>query len=186
MADDVTWIAFLRAINLGARRKFPRADLAAAVERAGGRDVAAYLNTGNLRLRHAVTDRREVEAVLERTFAADRGFDVPTVCFTAAEIAEIAAQAAALGGVGREAGRGQHVAFLKEAPTPEQVAALEEVPAPGERAVVRGRAVHLLLGDRYRHARLNNQRVERHCGVATTRTANVLATVAERWGAGAG
>ena len=51
------WIAFLRAINLGAKRKFPKADIVAAVEAAGGRDVETYINTGNVRLTHELTER---------------------------------------------------------------------------------------------------------------------------------
>ena len=41
-----TYIAFLRAINLGATRKFPKDAIKASVEAAGGTDVETYINTG--------------------------------------------------------------------------------------------------------------------------------------------
>ena len=44
-----TYAAFLRAINLGATRKFPKDAIKAAVEGAGMTDVETYINTGNVR-----------------------------------------------------------------------------------------------------------------------------------------
>ena len=70
------YIAFLRAINLGATRKFPKDAVKLATEAAGGTDVETYLNTGNVRL---TSTRRSAAAVardLEQAYAADRGFEV--------------------------------------------------------------------------------------------------------------
>ena len=39
-----TYVAFLRAINLGAKRTFPKADLQRVVEETGACDVAVHLN----------------------------------------------------------------------------------------------------------------------------------------------
>ena len=50
IAGVATYIAFLRAINLGAKRKFPKDAIRAAVEAAGGDRVETYINTGNVRL----------------------------------------------------------------------------------------------------------------------------------------
>ena len=47
-----TYVAFLRAINLGAKRKFPQDAIKTATEAAGGSDVETYINTGNVRLTH--------------------------------------------------------------------------------------------------------------------------------------
>src|SRR4051794_20858140 len=43
-----TYVAFLRAINLGATRKFPKDAIRAATEAAGGSGVETYINTGNV------------------------------------------------------------------------------------------------------------------------------------------
>ncbi|HEY9564422.1 MAG TPA: DUF1697 domain-containing protein, partial [Nocardioides sp.] len=45
-----SYVAFLRAINLGAKRKFPKDDPRSAVESAGFTDVETHINTGNVRL----------------------------------------------------------------------------------------------------------------------------------------
>ena len=85
-----TYVAFLRAINLGATRKFPKDAIRAATEAAGGSDVETYINTGNVRVTTPLRSRARVEAALERAFAAEAGFEVPTIVFTPKELVAIA------------------------------------------------------------------------------------------------
>ena len=77
-----TYVAFLRAINLGAKRKFPKDAIKAATEAAGGSDVETYINTGNVRLTHSARSVAKVQAALEEAYAAAAGFEVPTIVFT--------------------------------------------------------------------------------------------------------
>ena len=173
-----TYIAFLRAINLGARRKFPKDAIAAAVEKAGFTGVATYINTGNVRLDSTLRSRAKVEAALEEAFRADRGFEVPTIAFTQAELCDIAADAERFA----DGHEGRHyISLLKETPTAEQVAAVEAAGTTEEVARVGGRAVHLLLGANYHEAKLTNAVIEKHLGVATNRNLTVVRALAEKW-----
>ena len=173
-----TYIAFLRAINLGAKRKFPKAAIAAVVEGAGFTGVETYINTGNVRFDSTMRSRTKIEAALERAFAADRGFEVPTIVFTQRELTEVAADAARFA----DGHEGRHyVSLLKDEPSPEQVAAVEAAGTAGEVARVGGRAVHLLLGPNYHEAKLTNVVVEKHLGVATTRNLTVIEALAAKW-----
>lgn len=174
-----TYVAFLRAINLGPNRKFPKAEIVAAVEAAGATRVETYINTGNVRLDSRLRSRAKVEEALERSFAADRGFEVPTIVFTPAELRAIADDAAELG-EGHDGRR--YVSLLKEAPTESGRALIEAAGDEHQRAFVRGRAVHLLLGEDYHTATLSNATVEKHLGVATNRNVTVVTTLAGKWG----
>jgi uncharacterized protein (DUF1697 family) len=171
-----TYVAFLRAINLGAKRKFPKDAIRAAVEAAGMSEVETYINTGNVRFETAMRSRARIEEALERSFLADRGFEVPTIVFTPAELRAVADEAATFGHAGRH-----YVSLLKEEPSAEAVRAVEEASTAEEVAKVGGRAVHLLLGENYHEARLTNAVVERHLGVATNRNITVLRTLAAKW-----
>ena len=175
-----TYIAFLRAINLGATRKFPKDAIKASVEAAGGTDVETYINTGNVRFDSTLRSRAKVEEALERAFLADRGFEVPTIVFTPQELAEIAEDAKRFGD--GHAGR-HYVSLLKRAPSAAAVARLDELSTAEEVARVGGRAVHLLLGEQYHTAKLTNAAIEKELGVATNRNLTVIRTLAERWGA---
>lgn len=176
-----TYVAFLRAINLGATRKFPKADIVAAVEKAGFEDVETYINTGNVRFTTSMRSRARIEAALERAFEADRGFEVPTIVFTPAELRAIVADAEefAHGHEGRH-----YVSLLKQEPTATAIEELEAARGDGEIARAGGRAVHLLLGSDYHTSRLTNAAVEKLLGVATNRNLTVIRTLAEKWGEG--
>ena len=175
-----TYIVFLRAINLGARRKFPKDAIRTAVEAAGGQRVETYINTGNVRLDTRLRSRERVEQVLEEAFLADRGFEVPTIAFTPEELALVAADAKRFA----DGHEGNHyVSLLKQEPSDEALEALASLTSAGGVARVGGRAVHLLLADAYHQATLTNAQVEKHLGVATNRNVTVVRTLAERWGA---
>lgn len=182
-----SYVAFLRAINLGASRKFPQADIRAAAEAAGCAGVETYINTGNVRVATPLRARVRVEAALERAFLADRGFEVPTVVFTPGELRSIIADAEALAAAHGNVAM-QYVSLLKRAPVEAARVEAEAAPYDGEHLVIRGRAVHLLLEarDSYRAARLGNAWVERRLGVSTNRNLTVLQAIARKWcGAGA-
>src|SRR3954452_4696487 len=122
MAAMPTYIAFLRAINLGATRKFPRAAIVSACEAAGCTDVETYINSGNVRVTTALRSRAKVEAALEQAFEGEAGFEVPTVVVTPQYLTAIAAYA--------EKAASEHdglhyVSLLKAAPTAAAVAKLD-------------------------------------------------------------
>jgi uncharacterized protein (DUF1697 family) len=174
-----TYIAFLRAINLGATRKFPKAAIVRACEEAGFTDVETYINSGNVRVTTSMRSVPQVEAALEKAFADEAGFEVPTVALTQQELRDIAADAEELGD-GHE-GR-YYVSLLKAKPSAATVTKLDAAGTKGEHAVVRGRGAHLLLGQDYHTAKLTNAVVEKHLGVATNRNLTVIRALAEKWG----
>ena len=88
-----TYVAFLRAINLGPNRKFAKAAIVEAVEECGFTDVETYINTGNVRFTASMRSRAKVEQALEKAFRKHAGFEVPTIVFTTAELRQIAADA---------------------------------------------------------------------------------------------
>jgi uncharacterized protein (DUF1697 family) len=174
-----TYIAFLRAINLGATRKFPKAAIVRACESAGFTDVETYINTGNVKVTTPMRSIAKVEAALESAFEEEAGFEVSTVALTQRELRDIAADAVELG----EGHDGRYyVSLLKKAPTKATARRLDDAGKAGEHAVVRGRGAHLLLGADYHTAKLSNAVVEKHLGVSTNRNLNVVRTLAEKWG----
>jgi uncharacterized protein (DUF1697 family) len=179
MSRMPSYVAFLRAINLGAVRKFGKDDIKRVVESVGCAGVATHINTGNVLLRTSLRSRAKVEQTLEDAFLADRGFAVPTIAFTLAELAGLAADADRLaqGSPDRH-----YVTLLKTEPTAEAMEELNALAYDGERALVSGRGVHLFLTERaYHSARLSNARIEKLLGVATTRDVKVIRALATKW-----
>lgn len=177
-----SFVAFLRAVNLGPTRKFPMAELRACLESAGFEGCETYIQSGNARFSCSMRSPSRVADRLEELFEEDRGFPVPTVVLTPAQLREVYDDAVSLetplSGQPR-----RYVTLLRAEPTPKAVEAIESLSLDGEAARVRGRAVHVWVRDGYQNARLNNARIEKLCGVATTRDLKVVTTLAQRWGA---
>lgn len=174
-----TWLAFQRAVNVGGRR-YPMAELRAVLEQAGYDDVATHIQTGNIRLTSPRRSAARLEAELEELFATDRGFEVATIVFTPEEFAAIAADADDVVAELGEPAHAHYVELLREEPTAETAAVIEEQPS-GQRAVVRGRAVHLLYDVPFHEAAAPKAAQKRALGVSTNRNAKVVRAIAEKW-----
>ena len=175
-----TYVAFLRAINLGATRKFPKDAIRAATEAAGGRDVETYINTGNVRLTHSARSVAKVQQVLETSYAAAAGFDVPTIVFTAADVAAVAARGDDLH-VEHEPSGQHYVTLYATAPPTEAVLAAQGLTHPGETVVVDGRAAYVLLDGDIHTSKILASKEFTALGRGTARTIKVLRTVSEKW-----
>jgi uncharacterized protein (DUF1697 family) len=173
-----SYVAFLRAINLGARRKFAKDDIARVVIAAGASGVATHINTGNVLLTSGARSREKVEATLEAAFVQDRGFEVATIAYPLDELRAIVDD---IEDLHDPALMRHYVMLLKEEPTAEVAAAVHALEAGPHRAVVRGRAAHLLLGEGYEAGGVDPLKAEKLLGIATTRNNTVLRAIAAKW-----
>ena len=180
MGTMSTYVAFLRAINLGPTRKFPKDAIRSAAEGAGFTGVETYINTGNVRLETRMRSRARIEEALEAAFLSDRGFEVPTMVFTPAEICEIAEDADELAAAAGDL-QAHYITLLKSAPSAAVIKAVHEAEFDGETARVRGRAAHLMLTKSYNETKLTNAKAFTALGVGTARNVTVIRALASKW-----
>lgn len=175
-----TYVAFLRAINLGANRRFPHDAIRRAVEAVGFTDVETHINTGNVRFTTSMRSRAKIEKTLEDAFAADRGFEVPAIVFSTTELAQVARDAAELNA--ERPGLARHYVYLLKDELPRDlVERVEALSGPAGEMVVRGRAAHALLGPAYQAGSVDPLGAAKLLGVATNRNLNVVTTLAAKW-----
>ena len=175
-----TYVAFLRAINLGATRKFPKDAIKAATEAAGGRDVETYINTGNVRLTHSARSVAKVQQALEKAYAEAAGFEVPTIVFTAADLAALTARAEELHAE-HDPGGQHYVTLYAAAPPAAAVEAAHALAHEGETVVVDGRAAYVLLDGNINTSKVLASKQFAALGKGTARTVKVLRTVTGKW-----
>lgn len=109
-----TYIALLRAINVGGTGKLAMKDLVRACERAGFRQARTYLASGNVVFQAAETEAR-ARAKLAATLAEIAGKPVEVVLRTGAEMARALAENPFAGARPDRT----IVFFLNEAPAPD-------------------------------------------------------------------
>lgn len=175
-----TYVAFLRAINLGAKRKFAKDAIVRATEAAGGRDVETYINTGNVRLTHSARSVAKVQAALEAAYEEEAGFEVPAVVFTTAELDALVERAEELHAE-HDPGGQHYVTLYAATPAAAHAEAAAALAHPGETCVVHGRAAHAILDGNIHTSRLLASRQFSALGQGTARTIKVLRTVREKW-----
>ncbi|WP_242103095.1 DUF1697 domain-containing protein [Lysobacter sp. M2-1] len=142
-----TWIALLRAVNVGGTGKLPMAELRALCEAAGFAEVRTYIASGNVVFRATGTEA-SVKAALETALAGWFGRPVSVLVRTHAELAAVVAA----NPFADAAGNRLMVSFLDAAPPTD---ALERVAhRQGERIALGRREIYVDYGDGMRDSKL--------------------------------
>ena len=142
-----TYVALLRAVNVGGTGKLPMATLVKMCEACGFEAVHTYIASGNVVLTSGLKERK-VKALLEERLAAHAGKPVGVLVRTAEEMAAVVAA-----NPFRTAPLNRTVAiFLDEAPPPN---ALAEVSGrQSERLALGMREIYVAYGERMADSKL--------------------------------
>ena len=170
-----TWVALLRAVNLGGRNRVPMEELRRVVEAAGSTDVRTYIASGNVVFRHESADRSTLAQTLEARVETAFGVKSSVILRTGSELRNVAS--AEPFGAGTPP---SHVTFLAADPDPARLRRLEELDVAPDQFRVTGPDVFLHYPNGVQGSKLTNALVERVLGVAATnRTARTVARLAE-------
>ncbi len=173
-----TWVALLRAVNVGGR-KAPMVTVREALTEAGFRGVETHIQTGNVRVDTTIRSPARVATAIRETLTAGLGFDVPVVVRRPQEIVDLLDAIAGLPDPHPD-GR-TYVAFLDD-PARETVAAeLESWDRPGEFVRVLDRHVVLRLAVPFHEAPKVTARIDRAAPIVTLRDLRVVRAFACRW-----
>lgn len=143
-----TWIALLRAVNVGGTGKLPMAELRAMCEAIGFEDVRTYIASGNVVLRSA-HGGKQVKALLEKELARHAGKPVGVLVRTPEEMAAVLAANPFPGAAPNR----NVVVFLDAAPAPDALAAASHL--DGEEIVLGRREIHIHYGEGMAGSRLS-------------------------------
>ena len=172
------WVAFLRAVNLGARNKVPMARLREVLTELGCEGVATYIQSGNvLFVRGRASDRASLTKELERAIEKEFGVASAVVLRTFAEIENVTKSHP----FGRDTSQ-THVAFLAAKPTTKAVRALEELDIGSDRFEIRGSDVLMHYPNGVQGSRLFSRlekTLEVRGTVRTWKTVSKLAAMAK-------
>jgi uncharacterized protein (DUF1697 family) len=177
-----TYIAFLRAVNVGGRVVKMEA-LRGHLADAGFTDVETYIQSGNVRLISTARSTVRVESLVEEALREAVGFEVATLVRTPKQLSELVAASpeSPLGADARH-----YMCFLRSEPSPAAAAELNGWDLEGERLSVVGRDVHMWLTKPTMEAKISNARVEKITMLAATnRNWTVVSALEKKWGSSA-
>ena len=175
-----SYVALLRAVNVGGASRAPSAALKAAAEGIWLQDVQVILQTGNLVFR-APDQPKALEARLEQAFTAAVGLKTEVMVRSAAQWAAVIADNPFPGEAKTDPGHLLVVA-LKGVPKPEGVEALKACPGP-EVIEARGRELYIVYPYGIGRSKLNGHSGWKKLGCAGTgRNWNTVLKLADRLG----
>ncbi|MEE8600448.1 DUF1697 domain-containing protein [Euzebya tangerina] len=174
-----TWVAFLRALNVGGRR-LTNQQLAEAVGACGMRDVRTFLASGNVVFGSDVRDEEDVVAALEEGLEGSLGYEVPAFVRPAAEVRELSAATPFQGRGGSPEGKPQ-VMFLTSPIREDHHDRLAELTPAGELLVPDGRHLHWLPQSGISTSSLDLTALDAIIGPCTVRTRNTVVRLAGKY-----
>lgn len=173
------YIAILRGINVGGKRKILMGNLKELYERAGFRNVITYIQSGNV-IFDDDSNKSELELAeeTEQMILEQYGFEVPVIVRSAGDIEK------AVNGnpffkpdIAIER---LHLTFLKTLPGSELVSAIQKTDYHPDLFEITGKEVFICCSGRYSDTKLSNTFFEKKLNVtATTRNWKTVVKLVE-------
>lgn len=177
-----TYVALLRGVNLGSKRRLAMADLRALLEGLGYSDVRTHLQSGNAVFRAPTRSSSVVSAAVEKAIAAELDMDVDVVVRTAAQLAAVLAHDP-FGGRATDHSR-LMVVFLEKPPPAAWLPGIDPASYAPEEVAVEGLQVYLWLPEGVQDSRLGRLISDKRLGgTSTMRNWRVVTKLAELAGA---
>ena len=180
--DLITYVAFLRGINVSGQKKIPMASLRDLCKILGLYDIKTYIQSGNMVFKCSQKNTSVVETLLLEGIQNQFGFDVPVLVKTAAQLKEIIN----LNPFTNEEDLSDNKVYfvmMNGIPSKDLVQKLQEKSFVHEDFSIIKDCVYLNCKMGYGKAKLNNNLIERKLKVIATtrnyRTMNKLIEMAE-------
>ncbi len=161
------YIAILRGINVGGKRKILMADLRALLESKGFENVSTYIQSGNVFYNYKKNIKSAaMEKMIHDAIAEKYGFDVPVIVRTKKEIEQAILDCP----FPTEEINKLYLTFFKSQPEIELVESFNEMTFGEDKFHIKEKEAYILYADRYSKSKLTNNLLEKKLKVtATTR-----------------
>ena len=159
-----TYVALLRAVNVGGRNRVPMPTLRALCDDLGYSDVVTYIQSGNVVLNSPARSAAAVERALTAAIEQEFGLTIAVIVRTKAELDKISRSSP----FPKAPPNRVHGACLDAKPAAPRVRALESYDAGSDEVKVRGREAYLHTPGGYGNSKLSGMFIEKQLQVAAT------------------
>jgi uncharacterized protein (DUF1697 family) len=171
------YVALLRGINLGSKRRVAMADLRALLDGLGYADVRTHLQSGNAVFGAMTRSAAAVEKAVSNAIASELNLDVKIAVRTGAQLAAVV-EADPFAGVATDPAR-YLVTFLEKKPPASWLESIDPEKYDPEQAAVVGKELYLWLPSGIQNSKLVRNITDKKLGgSATSRNWNVVRKLA--------
>ena len=175
------YIALLRGINVGGKRKILMADLKKLLGNLGFTDSTTYIQSGNVAFNaDELGEYGLLGSKIEQAILKEYGFEVPVIISTADELKEAIANNPFLKNKAPDIER-LHLTFLNALPTKEKLETIRSYDYSPDQFEIIGKHVFVYCSGKYSDSKLSNAFFEQKLNVAAStrnwKTVLVLSTL---------
>ncbi len=173
------YIAILRGINVGGRRKVLMKDLRELMTTEGFAGVQTYIQSGNIIFEDPENrDTLELADKIEQLISEKYGFEVSVIVWSAKELRTAVNENPYVRDYGPDR---LHLTFLKKEPDGDSLEGIEDYDFPPDLYMVSGKKVFIYCDGKYSDSKLTNKFFEDKLKVtATTRNWRTVQELADR------
>jgi len=170
-----TFISILRGINVSGQKKILMADLKVLYENLNFKDVATYIQSGNIIFKSTEKlSEGELAKKIEKAIFKKYNFEVPVVIRTEKEMEKIISSNPFLKEENIDTKK-LYVTFLSEIPDKKKLESIENTAFLPDKFIVSGKEIYLHIPGSYGETKLSNKFFETKLKVkATTRNWNTV------------
>jgi len=159
------WVALFRGINVGGHHRLPMKDLAASLAGQGCKDVATYIQSGNVVFLHREPDPQKLTRSISQQISKDFGFSPDVFLMSVDELADCAARNPFKEAEAKP--KSLHVSFLSDIAANADIKALEALRSNGEEFRLTDKTLYLHAPNGIGRSKLA-AKAEKLLGVSTT------------------
>jgi len=168
------FISLLRGINVSGKRKILMADLKALYQNLGFKDVATYIQSGNVVFHTNLKSTSKIESLIKKAIDEKYGFDVPVLVKTVSDLVEAKNANPFLKEEGIDTKR-IFFTFLSDLPEVERIAFAKEKDFSPDVFIINGKNVFGHCPNGFAKSKLTNNFFESKLKVrATTRNVKTV------------
>ena len=161
------YISILRGINVSGKKKIKMAELREHYGSLGFKDVASYIQSGNLFFSSGINDIPELIKMIESMILEKYQFEVPVIIRTVENLAEVI-DANPHAHVPEEKFNVYIVTFLADEPTAEACAQIPAIGPADEETVIIGKEVYTYYPNGSGRSKMTTNYFEKKLGVTAT------------------
>lgn len=167
----ITYICFLRGINVGGNNMIPMDELKLLFSDLGFRDVKTYIQSGNVVFRFKNTPPDKLEKLIKEAIQKKFGLNIENMIRTLKELKDIIDRNPFPDAEGNKA----YITFLQTNPLEIPLDAINKVKAPSESLIFSDREIYVHCPEGYGKTKLSNNFLEKKLKIpGTSRNLNTV------------
>lgn len=158
------YIALLRGINVGGHKKIIMANLRTALSDLGLKNVATYIQSGNVFFTSEEKNIKKLEQDIHNIILSDFGFEVPVLITTTEALQTVLDDCP----FDEEVKQNSYFILFYNTPNADLVTAVSNISHPNETVIIREKCIYFYSSVGYGKAKFNNRFFEKKLKINST------------------